>query len=126
MRIRVEGLFAPIEQAWHLADLEVEGYGSRIEQLLRVDGPHFADFRGDAIAAQRRYIELEIESALQRFEQGRAMNVARLRAATGEQRERRATQEGVTGPVTLTRIAEMMAEHDASHAAEIARLVRTA
>ncbi|HEY3056387.1 MAG TPA: DinB family protein [Thermoanaerobaculia bacterium] len=126
MRIRIGGLFAPIEQAWHLADLEVEGYGARIEQLLRVDDPHFADFQGDVIATQRRYIELELESALQRFEQARAMNVARLRAATREQRARRATQEGVDGPVTLARIAEMMAEHDASHAAEIARLVSSA
>jgi hypothetical protein len=122
VRVRVHDLFAPVEQAWHLADLEVEGYGARIEQLLSADRPHFADFKGDEIAVQRRYIELDLETALRRFEDARAMNVERLRRATRQQNERRATQDGVTGDVTLPRLAEMMTRHDASHMAEIARL----
>jgi len=76
------GLFAPVEQAWHVADLEVEGYGARIEQLLSADGPHFADFDGETIAEQRRYVDLDLESALWRFESARATNVARLRATS--------------------------------------------
>ena len=120
------GLFAPVEQAWHLADLEVEGYGARIEQLLLADGPHFADFDGGAIAEQRRYIDLDLESGLRRFEKARATNVARLRSATAEQLEHRATQEGVEGYVTLSRIIEMMMQHDASHANEIVQLLSEA
>jgi len=117
------GLFAPVEQAWHLADLEVEGYGARIEQLLPADGPHFADFDGGAIAEQRGYIDLDLESGLRRFESARATNVARLRSSTSEQREHRATQDGVDGYVTLSRIIEMMTQHDASHANEIVQLL---
>ncbi|MGZ8796620.1 MAG: DinB family protein [Thermoanaerobaculia bacterium] len=119
-RRSAKGLFAPVEQAWHIADLEVEGYGARIEQLLRADRPHFQDFKGDEIAAQRRYIELELEPALARFASARAANVARLRLTTAHT----ATQEGVIGPVTLERIAGMMSQHDASHAAEIVQLLR--
>ncbi len=117
------GLFAPVEQAWHLADLEVEGYGARIEQLLRSDGPHFADFQGGVIAEQRRYIDLDLEAGLQRFESARATNIARLRSAAPDQFERRATQDGVEGPITLQRIVEMMTQHDASHANEVVQLL---
>lgn len=120
------GLFAPVEQVWHLADLEVEGYGSRIEQLLLTDGPHFVDFDGGAIAERRLYIDLDLEAGLRRFESARATNVARLRSATAEQLEHRATQDGVEGYVTLSRIIEMMTQHDASHANEIAQLLSEA
>ena len=123
-RRSASGLFAPVEQAWHVADLEIEGYGARIEQLLRADGAHFLDFAGDVIAEQRHYADLDLESALRRFEAARTLNVARLREATSEQRGRRATQDGVEGFVTLARIEEMMASHDASHANEIIELLR--
>jgi hypothetical protein len=120
------GLFAPVEQAWHLADLEVEGYGARIEQLLLTDGRHFVDFDGGAIAEQRRYLDLDLESGLRRFENARATNVARLSFATSQQLEHRATQDGVEGYVTLSRIIEMMTQHDASHANEIVQLLNEA
>src|SRR5205823_1236024 len=106
-------------------DLEVEGYGARIAELLRSDGPYFHDFKGDEIAARRRYFELELEPALQRFESARATNISRLRSATPEQRAHRATQEGLAGDISLQRIAQMMAEHDASHTAEIAQILET-
>ena len=120
------GLFAPVEQAWHVADLEVEGYGARIEELLLTDGPHFCDFDGGAIAEQRRYVDLDLESGLRRFESARATNVAMLRSAASEQVEHRATQDGVEGYVTLSRIVEMMTQHDASHANEIVQLLSEA
>ena len=91
LRLRTSGLFAPIEQAWHLADLEIEGYGSRIAQLLHGDYPHFLDFDGETIARERRYIDLDLESALIRFETARAANLAMLSSATADQRRHRAT-----------------------------------
>ena len=120
------GLFAPVEQAWHLADLEVEGYCARIEQLLLIDGPHFADFDGGAIAIERSYIDLDLETGLRRFESARATNVARLRSASAQQLQHRATQDGVEGYVTLSRIIEMITQHDASHANEIVQLLSEA
>src|SRR5690242_1831886 len=98
IRTRVRDLFAPVEQAWHLADLEIEGYGARIEQLLDRSGAHFLDFNGGLIATQRRYIDLDLESALIRFESARAANVERLRSASDEQRRNEATQQGIDGP----------------------------
>jgi len=90
---------------------------------LRSDGPHFSDFQGDVVASQRRYIELDLEPALQRFQSARSTNIARLHSATRTQLDRRATQDGVAGHVTLSRIIEMMTQHDASHATEIVQLL---
>ena len=117
------GGFCLLEHAWHLADLETEGYGVRIARLLTEPRPHFDDFRGDLIAEQRRYIEQAIEPAIARFVSQREANVARLRNVTPEQWQLLATQEGA-GEVTLARVAEMMSEHDRSHAREIADLLR--
>jgi hypothetical protein len=125
MRLRqraADGTFALIEQAWHLADLEAEGYGARIEKMLAEDDPQLPDFRGDVVAEERRYVELELEPALERFASARAANVARLEALSEEQWQRGGEQEGV-GRVTIARVAEMMAEHDAGHAAELHALL---
>ena len=115
-----EGGFALIEQAWHLADLEVEGYGMRIARMIEEDNPALPDFRGDVIARERNYIELELEPALERFAKARRENIARLESA--KDLRRAGEQEGV-GRVTLARVAEMMAEHDAGHAAELHALL---
>ncbi|MGZ4778716.1 MAG: DinB family protein [Thermoanaerobaculia bacterium] len=123
-RRAASGFFSLVEHAWHLADLECEGYGPRIDRLLSGEvNPYFADFRGDEIAKQRRYIEQDIAPAVARFVARRSANIAALRAATSDQLQLRGTQEGV-GEVTLARIPEMMSEHDRGHAVEIADLLR--
>lgn len=113
-----DGTFALVEQVWHLADLEVEGYGARLARMLEEDDPMLPDFRGDVIAEERRYLELELEPALERFASARAANLARLASLTEEQWQRTGRQEGV-GSVTVARVVEMMREHDAGHAVEI-------
>lgn len=119
LRVRASnGSFALIEHAWHLADLEVEGYDERIRRILEENEPLLADFKGDEIAEQRRYLELELEPALRRFEDARTANLARIESLNEEQMQRSGEQEGV-GRVTIARIVEMMAEHDAGHAAEL-------
>ncbi|MGZ5433149.1 MAG: DinB family protein [Thermoanaerobaculia bacterium] len=121
-RRAADGTFALIEQAWHLADLEAQGYGVRIEKMLAEDNPHLQDFKGDVVAEERRYLELELEPALRKFEEARARNVARIDALTDEQMQRTGDLEG-TGRVTIARVVEMMAEHDAGHAAELRALL---
>lgn len=124
IRTRPEGGgFAMVEQGWHLADLEVEGYTLRMARLLQESDPVWPDFDGDAVARERRYIELDLESALRRFTTARLVNVRRLRNLSEAEWNRSGTQDGV-GRVTLARLMEMMAEHDASHAGEIAELLR--
>lgn len=121
-RRAADGTFALVEHAWHLADLEAEGYGVRIEKLLAEDDPVLPDFQGDVVAGQRRYLELELEPALRKFEDARARNVARLERLNEERMQRAGQQEGV-GRVTIARVVEMMAEHDAGHAREVRALL---
>jgi hypothetical protein len=122
LRVRgADGTFAAVEQAWHLADLEVEGYGERIQRIELEDAPELADFRGDVVAAERKYLELELEPALVRFAEARARNGAALEGA--RDRGRAGHQEGV-GWATLARLAEMMAEHAAGHAVELHALLQ--
>lgn len=112
------GAFSPVEHAWHLADLEREGYAVRIERLLHETAPVLPDFDGARIAQERNYRALSLQAGIDAFRTARAANLARLRAIAGEAWLRAGTQEGV-GPVALCDLPAMMAEHDAGHRAEI-------
>jgi hypothetical protein len=116
------GGFAFVEHAWHLADLEREGYGTRISRLLAETAPALPDFDGDRIARERDYLAGDAGLALEVFERARARNIARLAALDAAALARRGTQDGV-GEVTLARVPRMMAAHDAGHVAELAALV---
>jgi len=113
-----DGAFAPVEQCWHLADLEREGYGLRIARLLSEEAPALPDFDGARMAEERRYRTLSLAEGLLAFAAARRANLAALDALTEPQWSRAGTQEGV-GPLMLCDVPAMMAEHDASHRAEI-------
>jgi hypothetical protein len=110
--------FSPVEQCWHLADLECHGYAVRIRRLLNEVEPELPDFDGARVAQERNYKSLSLADGLQAFRRARADNLAALRRVTASEWERRGTQEGV-GPMGLCDIPVMMAEHDAVHRAEI-------
>jgi hypothetical protein len=118
-----EGALAPVEQCWHLADLEREGYGLRIQRLLREVDPVLADFDGARIARERAYRSRSLAEGLAAFREARTQNLARLRALTSAQWPRTGSQEGV-GPIALCDVPAMMAEHDAGHRQEIAAWLR--
>jgi hypothetical protein len=117
-----EDSFSFVEQIWHLADLEREGYGVRIRRILAEHEPELADFDGTRIARERRYVELDPAEGVRAFERERAHNVDALRRATAAQFSRGATQDGV-GRITLADIPRMMVEHDRGHRLEIQDLV---
>jgi hypothetical protein len=48
-----DGSLSPVEQCWHLADLEREAYAVRIQRLLREPDPTLPDFDGGKIAKER-------------------------------------------------------------------------
>ena len=124
VRVRAsDGGFALVEHLCHLADLESEGYGARIERLLSDERPVWDDFDGAAIATARNYLEQDPDAAYQRFVSARHANLARLQAATADDWNKKGTHRGI-GDVSLHDVAEMMVEHDRSHAAEIAALVK--
>jgi len=116
------GGFAIVEHAWHLADFEEEGIAIRIHRTLSETNPLLPDFKGDAIAAERRYIDREIEPALERFAVARQSNADRLRNVSGSDWSRTAVQEHV-GPVTLHSLAHAILQHDIAHANEIVGLM---
>ncbi len=110
--------FSPVEHAWHLADLEREGYAVRIRRLIAEDDPELLGFDGARIAQERDYRSLDLPAAIQAFREARAANVRALRALTDEEWLRPGSQEGV-GKLTLCDLPTMMAVHDLGHRQEI-------
>ena len=116
------GGFSLVEQAWHLADLEREGFGARITRLLEEEAPFLPDFDGARIARERDYRSRSLEEGLSGFAAARAANLSRLRSVPEAAWQRTGTQEGV-GTVTLGDVPRLMLEHDDSHRREIAALL---
>ena len=112
------GAFSPVEQVWHLADLEREGFGERIRRLQAEDDPRLPDFEGDRIARERAYRSLPFAEGLRAFAAARAANLEAFRRVAPGLWERGGMQEGV-GRVTLCDLPELMHRHDESHRAEI-------
>ncbi len=115
---RVDDAFSPVEQVWHLADLEREGFGVRIERLLNEDDAELPDFDGAEVARRRRYLQKSLAEGMRAFARARQDNIDALQRVTPSDWSRRGEQQGV-GPITLGDIPIMMAEHDASHRKEI-------
>jgi hypothetical protein len=113
-----DGAFSPVEQVWHLADLEREGFGERIRRLQAEDEPRLPDFDGGRIAAERNYRSLSFEEGLRAFEAARLANIALFLTLTPEAWARGGTQVGV-GVVSLCDMPELMRQHDEAHRAEI-------
>ena len=113
-----DGAFSPVEQVWHLADLEREGFGERIRRLLSQSRPYLPDFDGTRIAAERHYRSLSLEEGLSVFAEARHRNITVLRAVEADSWLLSGTQEGV-GTVTLCDMPSFMSQHDAAHRAEI-------
>jgi hypothetical protein len=116
------GALSLVEQAWHLADLEREGYGERIRRLRGEERPRLPDFDGARVARERAYRTLPLGPALEAFAGARALNLALLRSLDEAEWTREGRQDGV-GPVRLMDLPRMMAEHDAGHRREIEELV---
>src|SRR5690242_20050694 len=90
-----EGAFTPVEQCWHLADLEREGFALRIHRIAEEAEPQLADFDGGRIAAERRYREKSLSEGLAEFRQARSETLALLKQLPETSWIRRGHQEGV-------------------------------
>jgi hypothetical protein len=112
------GTLSLVEQAWHLADLEREGYGERIRRLLNEDHPLLPDFDGDRIARERNYRARSLAEGVAAFTAARAENLRFLRSLPPEAWAREGIQEGV-GEIRLEDVPRMMQRHDLSHRREI-------
>jgi hypothetical protein len=119
------GGFCLVEHAWHMADLEREGFAVRLRRLLEEVEPFLPDFDGDRVARERQYRARALQAGIEAFGAARAANLALLRSVAPDAWTRAGTQEGV-GRVTLRDLPGMMLRHDQQHAAEIAALVAEA
>ena len=115
------GEFSFLENVWHLADLEREGFGARIRRLRTEDAPRLPDFDGARLARERSYNERDLAAGLAAFTAARRENLAVLRGLGEREWERAGEQDGV-GKVRLRGIPFLMREHDASHRREIEEL----
>ncbi len=116
------GGFSLVENVWHLADLEREGYGVRIRRILSESNPALLNFDGDRLARERAYQERDVDRGIVLFARARAQNLEALANLSRTEWKRSGSQEGV-GSVKLEDIPRMMVEHDRAHGAEIASLL---
>jgi DinB superfamily len=107
------GGFAPIEDAWHLRDIEVEGHFPRIRRILAEESPVLASIDGDRLALERQYRQRELGAALDEFAQYREASLGLLGALAEEAWSRRAIFQDRS--VSLRELVVAMAEHDESH-----------
>ena len=116
-----DDVFSVVENICHLRDIEVDGYAARIQRILREDEPFLPDLNGSELAAERRYNEQELAAALDAFTDARRGNVLAVKELSSAQLERRGVFEN-TGAITLSRLLEMMREHDRAHLDELSGL----
>jgi hypothetical protein len=116
------GGFSLVEQAWHLADLESEGYAVRIRRLRAETQPALPDFEGDRIARERNYRAKSLAEGLAAFTAARRETLAMLCSLGEHEWDRDGSQQGV-GRITLRDLPCMMAGHDAGHRKEIEALL---
>jgi len=121
VRVR-SGPFALLEHAWHIADLEREGFGERVRRLIAEEDPFLPDFDGEGIAREREYLKLDLAPAIAAFTAAREQTLRSLRAVSGRQWARSGRQEGV-GTITLTEVPWRILDHDFAHLNEIADLL---
>ncbi len=111
------GLFSPLENAWHLRDIEREGYLVRIQRMLTGQSPVLEDLDGDQMAIVRRYNERELAPALEDFACARAESIGLLKGLPPEAWARSAHFASRT--MDLRELIEMMVEHDRGHLSSI-------
>ncbi len=113
LRSAPNGGFAPIEDAWHLRDIEAEGHFLRIRRILAEDEPVLVSIDGEQLARERRYLERELGAALDGFAQHREASVILLGGLSDDAWARSASFEGRL--VSLRELVAGMIEHDESH-----------
>jgi hypothetical protein len=116
------GGFSLVEQAWHLADLEREGFAERIDRLRGGGRPQLPDFDGARVAGERDYRHKALAEGVVLFRQTRHRNLEALRSLSPAEWEHEGEQEQV-GPVRLRDIPRLMCEHDRGHRQEILELL---
>jgi len=105
----------PVEQVWHLRDIEIDGYHHRFRRTLHEVHPLLSDLDSDALARDRHYADRDPWQALEEFRAARKDNLVLLHSLVPADFERTAGFEGV--PVTLRTLVHQLCSHDLQHLA---------
>ena len=115
------GYFSILENIWHLRDIEIEGYGIRLQRLLAEQHPRLPDLNGGQLARERHYNQQALQPALNEFIQARQANLTILEKLTATQLGRTGYLEPL-GEITVGRLLELWVEHDRGHIRELEKL----
>ena len=118
----VEGGFSMTEHSCHLRDYEMEGVQFRIRRIVDDSEPTLADFEGERLARERDYQHQDGARAALEFANARSETVRMIERLSEAQLARTAIF-GELGRITLTRLLEIVREHDMSHRDELHDLV---
>lgn len=112
------GEFSPIEQVWHLADLEEEGFSARIQALLSGTAQNMLGFDGDEVAKERNYKSLSFQAGIEKFRKARLRNIKTFQTVDDASWKKEGILEGI-GEVTLCDMPSFLYQHDQAHKKEI-------
>ena len=115
------GEWAIIEVVAHLADTEERAL-ARVRRMLAEGNPELAPFDQEALAEERRYLDLDLDHELARLEQLRRDHLAVLKALDGPGWERTG-RHGEHGELTVELYETHVAAEEVDHLAQIARLL---
>jgi hypothetical protein len=112
--------WAIIEVVGHLADTEERAL-ARVRRMLAEQDPELEPFDQEALAEERRYLDLDPEGELARLERLRAEHLALLAGLDGGSWERTG-RHGEHGVMSLELYETHVAAEEVDHLAQIARL----
>jgi DinB superfamily len=115
------GEWAIIEVIAHMADTEERAL-ARVHRMLAEDNPELAPFDQEALAEERRYLDLDLDQGLARLEKLRRNHLAVLDALDGPGWERTG-RHGEHGELTVELSETHVAAEPVDHLAQIARLL---
>ena len=112
-----------VEVVAHLGDTDERAL-DRVRRMVQEDDPLLPGYDEAALAVERRYREMDLGEALDRFAGVRARHVAALSALAPAEWSRTGRHEEV-GAITVQSLTAHMAAHDAVHLAQLARLINS-
>jgi hypothetical protein len=115
------GEWAIIEVIGHLADTEERALG-RVRRMLAEDNPELEPFDQEALAEERRYLDLDLDQELARLEELRREHLAVLEGLDASGWERTGRQ-GEHGTMSVELYETHVAAEEVDHLAQIARLL---
>lgn len=117
------GEWAAVEVVAHLADTEMHAV-ERARRMAAEEEPTLAPFEPEGLAAERRYLELDVRDELRRLQELRSQHLALLENLD-ETGWSRTGIHGEHGRMTIERYETHVAAEEVDHLAQIARLLLT-